>query len=132
MCSNPSPHSQKERDAKGNIQSSSPAASRCKCFPHVMQCRSKTKAKGNFYIEFQTSPPGLSSAYQNVQTKIIQKNTTDHRKRPKKKRHTNTHTLSLSYKKKSSKSRMNELQGVAEFDEKEQFEKRKKLTDSKR
>jgi hypothetical protein len=59
------------------------------------------------------------------------KKTTDHRKRPKNTR-TLSLSLSLSYKKESSKSRMNELQGVAEFDEKEQFEKRKKLTDSKR
>jgi hypothetical protein len=44
-----------------------------------------------------------------------------------------THTLSLSHtRRRASKSRMNELQGVAEFDEKEQFEKTKKLTDSKR
>jgi len=101
-----------------------------------MQCRSKTKTKGNFYIEFQTSRPGLSSAYQNVQTKIIQKTLliTENAQ------NTHTHTLSLSlslththtHEKESSKSRMNELQGVAEFDEKEQFEKRKKLTDSKR
>jgi hypothetical protein len=43
------------------------------------------------------------------------------------------HTLSLSHtRRRASNSRMNELQGVAEFDEKEQSEKRKKLTDSKR
>jgi hypothetical protein len=51
--------------------------------------------------------------------------------------HTHTHSLSLSLslshtRRRANKSRMNELQGVAEFDEKEQFEKRKKLTDSKR